>query len=120
MAKAVQGGGADPKGQEAANAAGVPPNTKPFLVYRIGPNPEPGGASGLPGPVPAKYRMTEIGCFFATDGEDACRMAARSENQLGYFAAVEATSARLDFCPDGPQVLPSVVETKAAVEKQAE
>jgi hypothetical protein len=120
MAKGVQDEGAGPKGQQTVNAPGALPQTKPFLVYKIGTDPMPGCTPGLPGPVPAKYGMTEVGCFFAADGADACRMAARSENQLGYFAAVEATSAKLDFCPDGSQVLPSVVETKAAVEKQAE
>jgi hypothetical protein len=93
-------------------------NGQPFLVFEIEPDPAPGRPPGLPGKVPARYGMSEVGCFFADSGEAACRMAARSLNRLGYFVAVATIAPELDFQPTGKnQTLPSVVEQKEPAEK---
>ncbi|HWX96960.1 MAG TPA: hypothetical protein VNZ01_08910 [Solirubrobacteraceae bacterium] len=89
------------------------PSAEPFLVFQIEPHPSPGRPTGLPGKTPANYQMTQVGCFFADSGESACKMAARSQNSLGYFVAVEATFPELDFATDGKQTLPPYLEEKA-------
>ena len=73
---------------------------RPFLVFEL----HPEEAHEAPSPwarpksrVPVRCGATLIGCFFAADRDEACKSAARSENRLGYFVAVETSLPKLDF-----------------------
>jgi hypothetical protein len=92
-------------------------NGQPFLVFEIEPEAAPGRPVGLPGKVPARYPFKQVGCFFADNGEAACRMAARSLNRLGNFVAVATTAPEIDFQTSGSQKLPAYVESKATPDK---
>jgi hypothetical protein len=46
---------------------------------------------------PVKFTTTDIGCYFARSGEEACKKAALVEDRLVYFVAVEAVFPKIVF-----------------------